>query len=125
MSNRPLRVLLVDDNEALRENLVECLESEGLVVSQASDGAEALGRLASEERPDVVVLDLVMPRLSGRELAAALRSSPELNGLRLVAMTGYRGELRDAEVDAVLEKPFGLSELLAEIEKARPSVAGN
>ncbi len=120
MAGSSLRVVVVDDNQALRENLVECLEAEGHVVSQAADGQDALALLARDERPDVVVLDLVMPGLSGREVAATLRRTPELRDLRLVLVTG-----RDAisggwpEFDAVLEKPFGLDRLLAAVSPAR------
>ncbi len=116
-----LRVLVVDDDEALRENLAECLQAEGHEVTQAFDGADALELLALQGRPDVVVLDLLMPRLDGRALAAAVRASPELREARLVLMTGAAAwEVRDAvEFDAVLEKPFGLDVLLAELEKSR------
>ncbi len=119
MAGAPLRVVVVDDNEALRENLAECLEAEGHLVSQARDGQDALDLLSRAERPDVVVLDLVMPRLGGREVAAALRGRPELRDLRLVLMTGR--ELAAAgwpEFDAVLEKPFGLGELFAALGTA-------
>ncbi len=121
MNGHPLRVLIVDDDEALRENLVEFLEAEGHEVTHARDGASALERLAVGHLPDVVVLDLVMPRLDGRELAAAVRASPALRGMRLVLMTGAAiGEVRDlTDVDAVLEKPFELDELLAEVERSR------
>jgi CheY-like chemotaxis protein len=120
MTGASLKVVVVDDNQALRENLAECLEAEGHVVSQAADGQDALALLARAERPDVVVLDLIMPGLSGREVAAALRRDPGLRDLRLVLMTG-----REAagggwpEFDAVLEKPFGLDELLAVVSAAQ------
>jgi chemosensory pili system protein ChpA (sensor histidine kinase/response regulator) len=116
MHDRSLRVLLVDDNEPLRENLVECLEAVGHEVTQACDGVEALARLA-QQRPDVVVLDLIMPRLDGRALAAAVRRDPLLHGLRLVLMTGHAAsEIHTCpDVDAVLEKPFELDALLSAI----------
>lgn len=116
MAGAPLRVVVVDDNQALRENLAECLEAEGHLVSQAADGQDALALLSHGERPDVVVLDLVMPGLGGREVAATLRGRPELRELRLVLMTGREvGPGGWPEFDAVLEKPFGLGELLAAV----------
>jgi CheY-like chemotaxis protein len=123
MSDKPLRVLLVDDNAALRENLAECLEAEGHQVVAARDGSDALGVLSRQARPDVVVLDLVMPGLDGREVAAAVRRSPELHDLRLVLMTGHASDAVRAckDVDAVLEKPFGLGELLAALDGGRPA----
>jgi CheY-like chemotaxis protein len=115
----PLRVLLVDDNEALRENLVECLEAEGHLVTQARDGHDALGVLARAGRPDVMVVDLIMPGLSGREVAATVRRHPDLRDLRLVLMTGRDIEPGAwPEFDAVLAKPFGMGELLAAVEVA-------
>ncbi len=121
MAGGPLRVVVVDDNQALRENLAECLEAEGHVVSQAADGQDALALLA-RERPDVVVLDLIMPGLSGREVAATLRQTPGLRDLRLVLMTGREASSGGwPEFDAVLEKPFGLDRLLAVVSAAVPS----
>ena len=121
MNGAPLRVLVVDDDEDLRENLAECLQAAGHEVTQAFDGADALELLALNGRPEVVVLDLVMPRLDGRAVAAAVRASPELRQARLVLMTGVAAwEVRDAaEFDAVHEKPFDLDQLLAELEKSR------
>ncbi len=116
MAGGSLRVVVVDDNQALRENLAECLEAEGHVVSQAADGPEALSLLSGAERPDVVVLDLVMPGLSGRDVAAALRRDPSLRDLRLVLMTGRETATGGwPEFDAILEKPFGLDKLLAAV----------
>ncbi len=118
MVGRPLKVLLVDDNAALRDNLAECLEAEGHEVTAACDGNDAMGVLTHQARPDVVVLDLVMPGLDGCEVAAAVRRSPTLRDLRVVLMTGHASDAVSAckDVDAVLEKPFGLGELLAALE---------
>jgi CheY-like chemotaxis protein len=114
MPGLPLRVVVVDDNQALRENLAECLEAEGHQVAQARDGRDALELLARSEPPDVVVLDLMMPGLGGREVAAALRSCPDLRHLRLVLMTGRApADGVWPEFDAVLEKPFPFDRLLA------------
>jgi CheY-like chemotaxis protein len=115
-----LRILVADDNEALRENLVECLEEEGHVVAQARDGRDALGQLARSGRPDVLVLDLVMPGLSGTEVAAAVRRDPTLRDLRLVLMTAREGGPgKWPEFDAVLTKPFPLGAFIAAIECPR------
>ena len=73
MSHAAHRILVVDDNAALRENLAEALQLEGYEVAVAGDGAAALALLAVEPFPSVVVLDLVMPGLDGRELARRLR----------------------------------------------------
>jgi len=109
------RILIVDDNDALRENLVECLESEGYLVSEARDGHGALALLAHGPLPEVVLVDMVMPGMSGPELVARVRSDARLAGLRLVLCTGMAPTRGAVAADAVLTKPFGMSELLAKL----------
>ncbi|WP_242396174.1 response regulator [Anaeromyxobacter oryzisoli] len=111
------RILVVDDNAALRENLAECLELEGYPVSMAGDAPTALRLLDDEPPPGVVLLDLLMPGMDGRALAAAIRGNPRLANVRLVLTTGHpNARLReDVPADAILLKPFGVKELLAAI----------
>jgi CheY-like chemotaxis protein len=117
MSKRA-RILVVDDNEALRENMAECLEDEGYEVSTAADGAAALALLERGPLPDVVTMDLVMPGLDGRALAAAIRASPRLAALRLVLVTGqHDARPNGIAVDAVLSKPFSVDDLLATLAR--------
>jgi CheY-like chemotaxis protein len=108
------RVLVVEDNHALRENVAEALHLEGFEAVEAADGPAALGRLGAE-RFDAVLLDLVMPGMDGRELLARIRGDPRLAGLRVVVTTGHSGPRARAGVpaDAFLHKPFGVRELLA------------
>lgn len=112
-------VLIVDDNEALRENLAECLEAEGYSVVSAEDGASALALLEQGPLPSVALLDLMMPGMDGRALAAAIRSDPRFQSVRLVLTTGYTSTKVRAGIpaDAVLTKPFGVKELLAVLRK--------
>jgi CheY-like chemotaxis protein len=107
------RILVVDDNEALRENLAEALELEGFEPVTAADGASAWRRLA-EESFGAVLLDLVMPGMDGRELLRRIRAEPRLAELRVIVTTGYTGASARAGVpaDAFLHKPFGVRELL-------------
>jgi CheY-like chemotaxis protein len=118
MSEPSLRILVVDDNDALRENLAEALELEGYVVAVAADGAEALAKLANDPLPDAVLLDLRMPGLDGSELLRRIRGDPRLAPLRVVMTTGASG-VRDllASADAILKKPFGVHELLTALER--------
>lgn len=112
------RILVVDDNAALRENLVEALELEGYAVVSAADGEGALGHLAADPPPGVVLLDLMMPGISGRELLALIRANPRLHGVRVVITTGLSGaRARVQHADAVLMKPFGVKDLLATLRK--------
>ncbi len=119
MSDLPNRILVVDDNDALRENLAEALEGEGYEVAVAGDGARALERLATEPRPGVVLVDLLMPGMDGRELVQRIRGDPRLDGVRLVLTTGHpSARLRaGVPVDAVLPKPFGVRELLETLRR--------
>ena len=76
MSTSAPDILVVEDDAAIRESLVECLELAGHVVRAAADGREALAWLREGNRPRVVVLDLVMPRMNGAELVNEIRAAP-------------------------------------------------
>lgn len=113
------RILVVDDNDALRENLAEALELEGYEVAVASDGEGALARLREDPRFAAVLLDLMMPGMDGRALLARIRGDPALAGLRVVMSTGQTGARARLGVpaDAFLTKPFGVRELLATLRQ--------
>jgi two-component system chemotaxis response regulator CheY len=120
------RILVVDDNDALRENMTEALELEGYAVEAVPTGPAALAALAREPLPGVVLIDMLMPGMSGQELVAAIRRDPRLARLRVVLVSGL-APARDAlPVDAVLGKPFGVADLLAVVEgllRAAPQAA--
>jgi CheY-like chemotaxis protein len=119
MAPPPPRILVVDDNEALRENLAEALELEGYPVVMAADGASALARLAEDPPPAAVLLDLLMPGMSGQDVLGRIRGDPRLAHVRVVITTGLPGaRARAATADAVLTKPFGVKDLLAALRKA-------
>ncbi len=111
------RVLVVDDDKAVRESLRRSLEYNGYDVVLASDGAEALASIGTA-RPDVVVMDVMMPRLGGLETTRALRAAVNV-ALALVLTArdavGDRVEGLDAGADDYLTKPFALAELLARL----------
>jgi CheY-like chemotaxis protein len=119
MTTRPARILVVDDNEALRENLQEALELEGYEVAVAADGAGALACLSEDPGFAAVLLDLMMPGMDGRELLARIRGDPRLAALRVVMTTGQTGSRARAGVpaDLFLTKPFGVRELLAALRQ--------
>jgi len=111
------RVLVVDDDRAVRESLRRSLEFNGYDVALAVDGAEALASI-SRTPPDVLVLDVMMPRLDGLETTRALRAAG--NDLPILVLTardsvGDRVEGLDAGADDYLTKPFALEELLARL----------
>jgi CheY-like chemotaxis protein len=113
----PTRVLVVDDSDAIRELIVVNLELEGYDVRSAVDGLEALEVLAGW-RPDVITLDVVMPRLDGFGTLARIRSDPATAEVPVVIVTA-RAQAADRArgnalgVDAYLAKPFEPAELVA------------
>jgi two-component system response regulator MprA len=116
-AERRARVLVVDDEPAVRESLTSSLLFEGYEVVEAVDGMAALERI-ERHRPDVVVLDVLMPRMDGltacRRLRAQGRTLPVLM-LTARDMVGDRVTGLDAGADDYLVKPFELDELLARI----------
>jgi two-component system response regulator MprA len=111
------RVLVVDDDRAVRESLRRSLEFNGYAVSLAGDGAEALASIAGVA-PDALVIDVMMPRLDGIETTRALRTAG--NDLPILVLTardsvGDRVDGLDAGADDYLTKPFALEELLARL----------
>lgn len=109
------RVLVVDDNKVIRQLIRVNLELEGFEVVTAADGAECLD-VVHRVRPDVVTLDVVMPRLDGMRTAARLREDPRTSRLPVAiisACTQYEVESGlAAGVDAFLSKPFEPAELV-------------
>src|SRR5437868_6690717 len=113
----PARILIVDDEPAVRESLSSSLAFEGYAVAEASDGVMALERV-EREPPDLVVLDVLMPRMDGLTTCRRLRSlGATMPVLMLTArdMVGDRVTGLDAGADDYLAKPFELDELLARV----------
>ncbi|MET8944224.1 response regulator [Streptomyces sp. NPDC004542] len=109
------RVLVVDDNKVIRQLIRVNLELEGLEVVTAADGAECL-EVVHQVRPDVITLDVVMPRLDGLGTAARLRADPRTRDLPLAivsACTQFEVEAGlEVGVDAFLAKPFDPGQLV-------------
>lgn len=126
MSSRP-HVLLVDDDEAIRTNLAAYLERGGFRVSVAADGRAALGMLAAET-PDLVVLDVLMPFVDGREVLRTIRTSGSALPVILLTAVGEsheRAAALEEGADDYLNKPFDPQELAARIRAIlRRAVAG-
>ncbi|HEX7662221.1 MAG TPA: response regulator transcription factor [Pseudonocardiaceae bacterium] len=112
-----MRILVVDDDRAVRESLRRSLQFNGYQVELASDGQQALDSVANE-RPDAMVLDVMMPRLDGLEVCRRLRSTgDDLPILVLTARDAVSDRVAglDAGADDYLPKPFALEELLARL----------
>jgi len=125
------RVLVADDDRAIREALVRVLELEGYVVTSATDGAGAL-RLIDDDKPDVVVLDVMMPGVDGLTVCKVVRADKNrVPILMLTARTETSDRVAglDAGADDYLPKPFELDELLARLRallrRARPDDNGD
>ncbi len=109
-------ILVVDDEPTLRETLAEALEEDGFRVVTAADGSEALLRFRAE-RPDLVVLDLMLPELSGIEVCRIIRRESPVPILMLTAKSSEIDKVLGLELgaDDYVTKPFSLRELSARI----------
>ncbi len=112
-----MRILVVDDDRAVRDSLRRSLEFNGYTVDLASDGAEALA-MVPQVTPDAIVMDVMMPRLDGLEATRALRTAG--NDVPILVLTARdavsdRVDGLDAGADDYLTKPFALEELLARL----------
>ena len=115
----PVKILVVDDERAVRESLRRALELEGYEIELAGDGSEALTTLGHEdEQPDAVILDVLMPGVDGLEVCRRLRATG--NHVPVLMLTA-RDEVEnrvaglDAGADDYVTKPFALEELLARV----------
>jgi putative two-component system response regulator len=113
------KILVVDDEPALRELMHQLLTEQGHVAVTAADGREALA-VAERERPDLILLDIAMPVLDGLETCRQLRARPATRDIRIIMMTAYdsRDRLEDSIVagaDDFIGKPVNLTELQVRI----------
>lgn len=109
-------MLVVDDDEDLRDLVCSSLEADGYVVHAANDGNDALDRLNNAELPDLVLLDLEMPVMSGWELIRRLRSIDRCSSLPVLVMSG--AEPADAPAGVpFIAKPASLQRLLAAVRR--------
>jgi two-component system, OmpR family, response regulator MprA len=124
-----VKVLVVDDERAVRESLRRALELEGYDVGLAVDGGDALKKLEAEAQPDAIILDVLMPGTDGLEVSRTLRrSGSRVPVLMLTARAevGDRVAGLDAGADDYLTKPFALEELLARLRALlRPTADGS
>jgi two-component system phosphate regulon response regulator PhoB len=128
----PPRVLLVEDEPAQRAVLAYNLEAEGFDVIQSDNGEDAL-LLVAEEAPDIIILDWMMPKLSGIEVCRRLKMRPETRGIPIIMLSARAEEvdrIRGLETgaDDYVVKPYSVLELMAraraQLRRVRPSTAG-
>ena len=112
-------VLVVDDELALVRVLAIHLEGEGYNVLTATTGQEALAQIR-QKRPQVVVLDAMMPEMSGLEVCRRVRTDTDLSDSHVIILTandGFRESSREVGADAFMTKPFHLDELSSEVAR--------
>jgi CheY-like chemotaxis protein len=113
------QVLVVDDDRAIRELLRYALEAEGYAVTQFRDGRGVVEALEAAQEPCVVLMDLMMPEMSGWEVCHALAAHPgvkQRHGLALLSAGLLPGQDYPAVVDALLRKPFRLDQVYTLVE---------
>ena len=104
-------VLVVDDEADVVDVIVAVLAGHDITVLAAYDGRAALA-LARRERPDLVLSDVMMPGLDGRELCGLIKADPDLSGTRVALLSAlYKLDLRECGEDAFIPKPFGRDQL--------------
>ena len=132
MSADQPRVLVVEDEPAQREVLAYNLEAEGFAVSRADNGEEAL-LLVDEVSPDIIVLDWMMPNLSGIEVCRRLKIRPETRGIPIIMLSARSEEVDkvrglETGADDYVVKPYSVVELMArvrtQLRRVRPAAAG-
>ncbi|WP_299692843.1 phosphate regulon transcriptional regulator PhoB [uncultured Tateyamaria sp.] len=132
MSADQPRVLVVEDEPAQREVLAYNLEAEGFAVSRAQNGEEAL-LLVDEDLPDIIVLDWMMPHLSGIEVCRRLKIRPETRNIPVIMLSARSEEVDkvrglETGADDYVVKPYSVIELMArvrsQLRRVRPSTVG-
>jgi CheY-like chemotaxis protein len=120
------RLLVVEDDRDAADALAEALAETGYEVTIAGDGHEALEHVhGTGVRPDVVLLDILMPVMDGHAFLATRATDPLLADVPVIVMTGYRAAPSPADVFARLDKPVTLLVLLDAVERALVKAAGS
>jgi len=119
---RGKRILVVDDEEAVRSLCIACIQHAlgvGYAVSEAANGDEAIAAVAAD-RPDLILLDILLPGMDGFEVCRRLKGSPETKGIPIVFLTAL-GEEKDVQQglalggDGYIIKPFNAVTLAAQV----------
>jgi len=111
----PRKILIVEDNQDSRELVVKVLKNKGYQTIEAADGEEALEKVAAE-KPDLILLDISIPKIDGYEVAKRLKSQEEFRDIPIVALTahamkGDREKVIVAGFEGYISKPINVHEL--------------
>jgi two-component system cell cycle response regulator DivK len=115
------RILVVEDNDLNRKLFCDLLRANGFVVEPVADGREAIERARSFV-PNLVIMDIQLPHVSGLELIEALKGDPELRTIPVLAVTAYAGKgdeerIRDAGAEGYLSKPVSITPFMVAVRK--------
>jgi two-component system cell cycle response regulator DivK len=121
------RVLIVEDDMLNRLLFSAVLAERGFLVEQVADERLALST-AEKFRPDLIIMDIQLPNISGVELIAALKADPRFNAIPVLAVTGYVGkgeerEIRDAGAEDYLPKPVSIEPFVSAVKRLLPKKA--
>ena len=128
MDLQGLKVMVVDDSKTIRRSAENLLRKAGCEVVTANDGFEALARIVEEE-PDLVFVDIMMPRLDGYQTCALIKSNAHFKDLPVIMLSSKDGLFDKARgrivgAEAYLTKPFARDELLGMVERYRHGICG-
>jgi len=109
-------ILVIDDDEAIRDSVTYALELEGYTVHRAVNGQNGLEMIKNmsieDKKPDLIFLDLMMPKMNGWEFVEALQTDENLKNLKIIIITAAGNVSPPAQVTDVLKKPFELDTLI-------------
>lgn len=114
------RVLVVDDDEAILEMLVELLERDGRFEVKVARGGYEAGIMTQDFKPDAMVLDFKLPDINGNQVCRTIRANPNFTDMKIIIISGVADpdeieELKSAGADDFLRKPFQIDELISRI----------
>ena len=117
----PKRVLIVEDNELNMKLFNDLLEAHGYYTLQTKDGVEAL-RMARAHRPDLILMDIQLPEVSGLEVTKWLKEDDELRSIPIIAVTAFamKGDeqkIRDGGCEAYIAKPISVASFMSTVER--------
>lgn len=110
-----MSILIVDDDADIRDSLQDFFEDAGYAVATAADGAEALDRLGNDQPPCVVILDLMMPLVSGNQVYATMQEDPRLSKVPVIISTSDPS--RAPRGVPIMKKPIDLGRLLSAVRE--------
>jgi two-component system cell cycle response regulator DivK len=121
----PHRGLIVEDNELNMKLFHDLLEASGMEILQTRNGADAL-EVAKRERPDLIVMDIQLPEMSGLEVTEKIKADPDLRPIPVIAVTAFamKGDeerIRAAGCEAYLSKPISIDRFIATVKQFLPA----